>query len=53
MTCIGRQYNTAKRLFGIGPAPKKFGAQKLHIFDAFATQWQLRGPMSLMRNMTL
>jgi len=36
---------TLRRYFG-GIGPRKFGAHKLPIFDDFATQWQLWGPIS-------
>jgi len=39
-------------LFGIAlPPPKKNGTKKLPIFDDFATQWQLLGPISPVQNM--
>ena len=33
--------------------PQKFGIQKLPIFDDFANQWQLWGPVSPARSMIL
>ena len=45
MTYIGRQQNTMNRFLGIG-------TKTLPIFDDFATQRQLWGPISPVRNMT-
>jgi len=49
MTCIDEQQNTMKRFLGYR-FPAKIGAQKLPIFDDFATQWHIWGPISPVRN---
>jgi len=46
MTCINR--TLWRDSLGIGP--NKIWAQKLPIYDDFATQWQLWGPVSQARN---
>ena len=40
--CVSVGSRTLRRDF-LGIAPKKLGAQKVPIFDDFATQWQFEG----------